>query len=50
MFDWDEANIRHIAEHGVLPSEAEEVILRSPLDLDTRYAMVKYGFARRERL
>jgi uncharacterized DUF497 family protein len=32
-FDWDEANIAHIAEHGVLPSEAEEVVANSPLDL-----------------
>ena len=33
-FDWDEANIAHIAEHDVLPSEAEEVITNHPLDLD----------------
>jgi hypothetical protein len=33
-FDWDEANIRHIAEHGVLPAEAEEVIQNNPLDLE----------------
>ncbi|TSC87867.1 MAG: hypothetical protein G01um10147_370 [Microgenomates group bacterium Gr01-1014_7] len=24
-FDWDEANIAHIAKHNVLPEEAEEV-------------------------
>jgi uncharacterized DUF497 family protein len=29
MFDWDEHNIGHIAEHGVDPEEAEQV-LRSP--------------------
>jgi hypothetical protein len=34
MFDWDEANIAHIAEHDVLPSEAEEVVTSNPLDLD----------------
>lgn len=34
MFDWDEANTAHIAEHGVLPSEAEEVVLNSPLDVE----------------
>ena len=33
MFDWDEANISHIAEHDVLPSETEEVITSSPLDV-----------------
>ncbi len=34
MFDWDAANIAHIAEHDVLPSEVEEVIANNPLDLD----------------
>jgi uncharacterized protein len=33
-FDWDEANITHIAEHDVLPHEAEEVIENQPLYLD----------------
>ena len=32
-FDWDEANIAHIAKHDVKPHEAEEVITNSPLDL-----------------
>jgi uncharacterized DUF497 family protein len=32
-FDWDEANIGHVARHRVLPEEAEQVILNSPLDL-----------------
>jgi hypothetical protein len=32
-FDWDKANIAHIAAHGVLPQEAEEVIANNPLDL-----------------
>jgi hypothetical protein len=26
MFDWDDANIRHIAAHGVEPEEAEEAL------------------------
>jgi hypothetical protein len=26
-FDWDEANIGHLARHSVLPGEAEQVIL-----------------------
>jgi hypothetical protein len=34
MFDWDQANIAHIAEHDVLPHEAEEVIDNQPLYLD----------------
>ncbi len=33
MFDWDEGNTAHIAEHGVLPFEVEEVIANNPLDL-----------------
>ncbi|MGA8042205.1 MAG: BrnT family toxin [Terracidiphilus sp.] len=32
-FDWDDANIGHIAEHDVRPREAEEVILNRPVDL-----------------
>jgi uncharacterized protein len=32
-FDWDEANIDHVARHGVVPEEAEQVILNDPLDL-----------------
>jgi|SRR5208283_1373413 uncharacterized DUF497 family protein len=34
LFDWDNANIAHVAEHDVLSSEAEEVITNNPLDLD----------------
>jgi len=33
LFDWDAANIGHIAEHDVAPEEAEEVILGDPLDI-----------------
>ena len=32
-FDWDEANIGHVARHGVRPEEAEQVILNDPVDL-----------------
>jgi uncharacterized DUF497 family protein len=32
-FDWDDANIGHIARHGVTPEEAEEVIENDPLEL-----------------
>ena len=32
-FDWDEANIGHVARHSVLPKEAEQVILHDPVDL-----------------
>jgi len=33
MFDWDEANIAHIAEHNVLPPEAEEACTHKPVAL-----------------
>ena len=32
-FDWDEANISHVARHSVLPEEAEQVILNDPSTL-----------------
>lgn len=37
MFDWDAANLGHLAEHDVTPAEAEEVVLNNPIDL-TRQA------------
>lgn len=30
-FDWDEANVNHLARHGVMPSEVEEVIENDPI-------------------
>ena len=33
VFDWDEANVGHVARHNVLPDEAEQVIINDPLDL-----------------
>jgi uncharacterized DUF497 family protein len=33
-FDLDDSNISHIAEHGVTPEEAEQVILGDPLDIE----------------
>ena len=32
-FDWDEANVGHVARHNVLPEAAEQVILNDPVDL-----------------
>jgi hypothetical protein len=37
MFDWDEANLRHVAEHDVEPFEAEEVVINDPLDLEEQF-------------
>jgi uncharacterized protein len=31
-FDWDDANLQHIAEHDVKPEEAEQIILNRPVD------------------
>lgn len=33
LFDWDDANILHVARHDVTPEEAEEVLLGDPMDL-----------------
>ena len=33
-FDWDHANVGHIADHDVTPEEAEEAILGDPLDIE----------------
>ena len=33
LFDWDKANVAHIALHRVTPPEAEQVVLNDPLDL-----------------
>ncbi len=30
-FEWDDANVDHIAEHGVEPEEAEEVFADHPI-------------------
>lgn len=34
MFDWDAANISHIARHRITPREAEEVATNDPIDLN----------------
>jgi uncharacterized DUF497 family protein len=34
VFDWDEANLAHIARHDVTQEEAEQVILGDPLDIE----------------
>ena len=32
-FEWDAANVTHIARHKVTPKEAEEALLNDPFDL-----------------
>jgi len=34
-FDWDNGNIEHIARHNVSPSEAEQVLLIDPIELES---------------
>jgi hypothetical protein len=33
-FEWDAANLGHIAQHEVTREEAEQVVLGDPLDID----------------
>lgn len=35
-FDWDDANLDHIARHQVSSDEAEQIIDNDPLDFDPR--------------
>jgi uncharacterized DUF497 family protein len=32
-FDWDEANVGHVARHNVTPEEVEQVFANDPMDL-----------------
>lgn len=36
QFDWDDANILHLARHGISPDEAEEAIRRGSVILQSR--------------
>ena len=42
-FDWNAANVEHIALHGITPEEAEQVIENDPLDAG---AVLRNGEAR----
>ena len=39
VFEWDAANLRHLARHAVTPAEAEDVMENDPADLG--YDVVK---------
>ena len=45
-FDWNEANIEHIAEHDVTPDEAEEVFSdeENILDEDIEHSIIENRF------
>jgi uncharacterized DUF497 family protein len=32
VFDWDKANLAHIARHNVTPEEVEQVFANGPMD------------------
>ena len=36
-FDWDDANRSHIAQHGIKPDEAEQVISNRPVDTKVQF-------------
>lgn len=36
-FDWDAANIEHIARHAILPEEVEQAFLNQPLVVDFQH-------------
>jgi uncharacterized DUF497 family protein len=46
-FEWDEANIGHIAKHGITPQDAEEVVRNQPLTL---CVSLRFGELRRNEL
>ena len=33
VFDWDEANVVHVARHNITPEEVEQVFANDPMDL-----------------
>lgn len=45
-FEWDEANIEHIAQHNVSPAEAEEIFFdtKNVLDEDIKHSIVENRF------
>lgn len=46
VFDWDEANFKHVARHGVEPWEAEEAVLDPHrLAVSTRKTLRERRFA-----
>jgi uncharacterized DUF497 family protein len=36
-FDWDAANVEHIARHRVTPPEVETALLNGPIDIDHEF-------------
>jgi hypothetical protein len=42
-FEWDDANLGHIAQHQVTAEEAEQAILGDPLDVELQVAEADDG-------
>lgn len=45
-FEWDKANIEHIAQHNVMPTEAEDLFFdtNNVLDEDTKHSIAENRF------
>jgi uncharacterized DUF497 family protein len=37
LFDWDDANILHLARHDITPEEAEQVLQNNPVDISAQH-------------
>jgi uncharacterized DUF497 family protein len=49
-FDWDAANLDHIAKHDVTQEEAEQVVLGDPLDIEIQIEDESIGEERLQQL
>ena len=49
-FDWDTANLGHIAKHDVTQEEAEQVVLGDPLDIEIQIEDESIGEERLQQL
>ena len=54
MFDWDEANISHIARHNIKPEEVEQVLANDPVDFgeqseNTERKFIQVGLTQKAR-
>lgn len=44
-FDWDDANILHLARHDITPEEAEQVFSNGPIDVDENLRTSEFRFS-----
>jgi uncharacterized DUF497 family protein len=45
LFDWDDANILHLARHDVTQEEAEQILENDPVDLEEQYVDGEHRFS-----